>query len=605
MGGGSPLWPLLPSPQALLRLLLPSLQALLAEPGINTVPQSLPQVSLAERDINTVSQSLPLVSLAEQDINTDLACPAKYPCLYLWGPKTPPPRQRPVLFDGTLRRWHIRKQGTAIRWIYHCNPFAGEKYYLRLLLTVVRRPQSFEHLCTVDGLIHSTFQAACLARGLLQNDNEWILCFTEAVQFSSGHSLRALFVMALVHGDITNPQQIWNQFREQFCNDLLHRLRQQSILPSQVVDPHLDYGLYLIQDVLADYGKTLADYGKTLAGYGKTLADYQLPSFVHNWACSAGNPLIAAELEYNQPQEAALAAERCLQLNTGQKWCFDIITTAIADGPQHAHFFIQGSAGTGKTFLYWTLCNHYRALGKIVICVASSGIAALLLPGGWTSHSRFHILLDVHELSSCSITKNSQLADLLRSTALIIWDEVPMQNKYCFETVHRTLQDLLSADECVFGSIPTVLGGDFAQILPVVRRGNRAAIVQVCLQRSFLWPQLCQLHLERNMRLQTDAVNQNYTEWLAHLSYDPNLWGRIALPPYMTQLHDVTEFKEQVFPSLQLQLAHSDLAFFHDRAILTFRNDMVNDFNTDILHTMPGQEHVFDSVDSADVNDAE
>ncbi|KAA6408414.1 MAG: ATP-dependent DNA helicase [Lasallia pustulata] len=83
------------------------------------------------------------------------------------------------------------------------------------------------------------------------------------------------------------------------------------------------------------------------------------------------------------------------------------------------------------------------------------------------------------------------------------------------------------------------------------------------------------------MQLQTDAVNQDYAEWLAHLSYDPNLWGRIALPPYMTQLHDVTEI------------------------ILTFRNDMVNDFNTDILHTMPGQEHVFDSVDSADVNDAE
>ena len=34
------------------------------------------------------------------------------------------------------------------------------------------------------------------------------------------------------------------------------------------MDPHLDYGLYLIQDVLADYGKTLTDY--------------QLFSFVHN-----------------------------------------------------------------------------------------------------------------------------------------------------------------------------------------------------------------------------------------------------------------------------------------------------------------------------------
>lgn len=91
------------------------------------------------------------------------------------------------------------------------------------------------------------------------------------------------------------------------------------------------------------------------------------------------------------------------------------------------------------------------------------------------------------------------------------------------------------------------------------------------------------------MRLQTDAVNQNYAEWLARLSYDLDLRGRIALPPYMTQLQDATEFKEQVFPSLRLQRAHSDPAFFRDRAILTFRNDMVNDFNADILHTMPAR----------------
>ncbi|KAG6220055.1 hypothetical protein E4U25_001116, partial [Claviceps purpurea] len=38
--------------------------------------------------------------------------------------------------------------------------------------------------------------------------------------------------------------------------------------------------------------------------------------------------------------------------------------------------------GTGKTFLYETLACHYRSEGKTVICAASTGIAALLLPGG-------------------------------------------------------------------------------------------------------------------------------------------------------------------------------------------------------------------------------
>jgi hypothetical protein len=70
---------------------------------------------------------------------------------------------------------------------------------------------------------------------------------------------------------------------------------------------------------------------------------------------------------------------------------------------------LQGPVGTGKTFAYNTLCNYYRGLGKIVLCVASSGIAALLLPGGRTSHSRFLIPLQVNRTSKCYIKKNSDL----------------------------------------------------------------------------------------------------------------------------------------------------------------------------------------------------
>ena len=70
------------------------------------------------------------------------------------------------------RRWQIRKREVAIGRIYHCNPFANEKYYLRLLLIVVRDSQSFEHLHTVDEVLHLTFQTACVTLGLLQDDNE-------------------------------------------------------------------------------------------------------------------------------------------------------------------------------------------------------------------------------------------------------------------------------------------------------------------------------------------------------------------------------------------------------------------------------------------------
>jgi len=44
-----------------------------------------------------------------------------------------------------------------------------------------------------------------------------------------------------------------------------------------------------------------------------------------------------------------------------------------------------------------------------------------------------------------------------------------MQHKSCFEAVNWTLNDICHvSDSSLFSNIPTVLSGDFAQILPVV-----------------------------------------------------------------------------------------------------------------------------------------
>jgi ATP-dependent DNA helicase PIF1 len=43
-------------------------------------------------------------------------------------------------------------------------------------------------------------------------------------------------------------------------------------------------------------------------------------------------------------------------------------------------FFVYRYGGTGKTFLWTTLLNFVRGKGKIALAVASSKIAALLLP---------------------------------------------------------------------------------------------------------------------------------------------------------------------------------------------------------------------------------
>jgi ATP-dependent DNA helicase PIF1 len=119
-------------------------------------------------------------------------------------------------------------------------------------------------------------------------------------------------------------------------------------------------------------------------------------------------------------------------------------------------FFVYGYGGTGKTYLYKTMTACLRSEGKIVLNVASSGIAALLLDGGRIAHSRFAIPINMNEESMCSIAGDSDLADLLRKTSLIIWDEAPMVHRHCFEAFDRTMRDICRTNpsepsEKVFG----------------------------------------------------------------------------------------------------------------------------------------------------------
>ena len=63
-------------------------------------------------------------------------------------------------------------------------------------------------------------------------------------------------------------------------------------------------------------------------------------------------------------------------------------------------------------------------------------MAALLLPGGRTVHSRLKVPIDCNELSVYNISKRSSLAKLIRRTKLLIWDEACMSNKLA-ESVDR------------------------------------------------------------------------------------------------------------------------------------------------------------------------
>lgn len=148
--------------------------------------------------------------------------------------------------------------------------------------------------------------------------------------------------------------------------------------------------------------------------------------------------------------------------------------------------------GTGKTLLWTTIIAKLRSEGKIVLAVASSGIASLLIEGGRTAHSRFRIPIDIHETSSCDIKQNTMLTGLICKTDLIVWDEAPMNHRYVFEAADPTFREIMrdvdpESVTAPFGGKTVLLGGDFRQILPVLPNQGRLETVMASISKSFLW----------------------------------------------------------------------------------------------------------------------
>ena len=120
------------------------------------------------------------------------------------------------------RSWKKRQSGFSVGRMIPISPTAGELYYLRILLTQVRGPKSFDDIKTVDEVVYGSFRDACFARGLLNDDREYINAITEAAVWASGASLRRLFVIMLLCGSLHRPRQVWEETSVLLSEDMLY-----------------------------------------------------------------------------------------------------------------------------------------------------------------------------------------------------------------------------------------------------------------------------------------------------------------------------------------------------------------------------------------------
>ncbi|XP_046605021.1 uncharacterized protein LOC124297753 [Neodiprion virginianus] len=141
------------------------------------------------------------------------------------------------------------------------------------------------------------------------------------------------------------------------------------------------------------------------------------------------------------------------------------------DRKQEKCSYINGSGGTGKTFLYNAL--YYMLKSEKKCCIAWTGIAAILLPYGTTAHKTFGLPLTLQKEGT--IFTNATMKKKIQSIDVFIWDECSMIPKNALELIDTTLKDIME-DTSPFGGKTIILGGDFRQVLPIVKRGGNGEV---------------------------------------------------------------------------------------------------------------------------------
>ena len=480
-------------------------------------------------------------------------------------------------FDSKERKWHPRVYDSkhVISRMYTVSPMDRERYFLRMLLLRVPCPTSFEYLRTFNGTTFDTFFEACKARGFLADDEEWSRCLEEAALHRMPTQLRQLFAVILTFCHPQNPDasELFSRHAEALMEDFSK-----------------DCSADLAQD------RCLMDIRGQLRLHNKSLSEFGLPE--------PRAQVFSPEIQQNAEEQLQKGMEMYELLNEDQRLIVDRILGSCglqsfpnADGADRL-FFMDGPAGTGKTFVYNTIMRILRGHGKTVFPVAPTGIAATLLDGGRTVHSRFKLPVPMNETSTSSIKPGDFAAAELNACDLIIWDEAPMSSGLALAVVDRMLRDIAPSamKNAPFGGKVILMGGDFRQCLPVVARGARAAITNASLVCSRLWPKFTRLSLTRNMR--ADPAGLEFANWLLALGEGKlqscEKFGEYSFQIPQDCISDQT-LEEEIFGDM---LHPDDCMTYAQSAILTPCNETSLDINRRVIDKIEGEGKVYHSIDS-------
>lgn len=239
----------------------------------------------------------------------------------------------PYHYTWNKKEWKERVQdgNKVISRMYHINPNQGELFYLRTLLLHVTGCISFQCIRSYNGVVYPSFKSACVARNLLEDDNQWFETLRESATFKMPSQMRILFATICNENEPTNPEELFDTFINDMIEDFMHGKE----------DSYRETAI----------NNALKEINKFFNKFGKNNQHFNLPMPV-----VSDEPLDDGSL-LSQEQNR-LNSNECIQLlNIEQKSIFNQIVESIRSNNPTKCFYVDGPGGTGKTFLIKVTTN--------------------------------------------------------------------------------------------------------------------------------------------------------------------------------------------------------------------------------------------------------
>ena len=183
--------------------------------------------------------------------------------------------------------------------------------------------------------------------------------------------------------------------------------------------------------------------------------------------------------------------------------CIKMLEKQVNGTLKNGCILMLGPGGSGKTYIYKTLCHLFRGYGIKFKTSAWMGIAANLLPDGRTMHKTFGLPFELDKNSVTAAKPNNRIGREIIETQVFIVDEISMVPNHALEIIDKKCRELMN-NELPYGGKVFIAGGDLRQILPVKKRAGRSELVGLSITKSEkLMPYFSKnvFELKKNMRV--------------------------------------------------------------------------------------------------------